>query len=72
MAQILNKYLGFAAKNVQKLPNLVMLMVASGSNPFYKIDAAIAQRIRLHLPSCSQGFESPDHHLCIHQLLFKL
>ena len=32
--------------------------------------AAIAQWIRLHLPSCRPGFESQAHHLCFFQ--FKL
>ena len=29
-------------------------------------DAAIAQSIRLHLPSCHPGFESKAHHLCFY------
>ena len=35
--------------------------------------AAIAQWIRLRLPSCCPGFESQAHHLCFFQfILFKL
>ena len=35
--------------------------------------AAIAQWIRLHLPSCCPGFESQAHHLCFFQFIkFKL
>ena len=30
--------------------------------------AAIAQWIRLHLPSCRPGFESQAHHLCFFNL----
>ena len=34
-------------------------------------DAAIAQWIRLRLPSCRPGFESQAHHLCFHQFIKK-
>ena len=34
--------------------------------------AAIAQWIRLRLPSCRPGFESQAHHLCFHQFIKKL
>ena len=32
----------------------------------------LAQWIRLHLPSCSPGFESQAHHLSFYQLVFEL
>ena len=34
--------------------------------------AAIAQWIRLRLPSCQPGFQSQTHHLCFYQLIFEL
>ena len=34
--------------------------------------AAIAQWIRLRLPSCRPGFESQAHHLCFHQFIKKI
>ena len=33
--------------------------------------AAIAQWIRLRLPSCHPGFGSQAHHLCFHQFKFE-
>ena len=33
--------------------------------------AAIAQWIRLHLPSCRPGFESQAHYLCFFQFKLK-
>ena len=34
--------------------------------------AAIAQWIRLRLPSCRPGFESQAHHLSFYQFIFEL
>ena len=34
-----------------------------------QLGAAIAQWIRLRLPSCCNGFESQAHHLCFHQFI---
>ena len=41
-------------------------------NIFIAWGAAIAQWIRLHLPSCCPGFESQAHHLCFHKFVKKL
>ena len=44
----------------------------TGNKRFANIAAAIAQWIRLRLPSCSPGFKSQAHRVCFYLFIFEL